>query len=209
MYSQTPSSLGLSSQSSASKQLTSYLDRHDLTLDELVEAANQLLRELVPRQSRYKVTERPDARTIRYYVTQKLLPKPVSYEGGRARYSGAHLARLLLIKKLQAEHHTLERIARMLDAATDEDVLRELFPSAKRRRPAAMKRVRPELLVSAAPTDTPEMIQRHALGQGALLDLPDRMLKTPRLRAELADQLESLARSLRETPAEDNEGDSS
>ena len=199
----------MSSQSSASKRLTSYLDRHDLTLDELVESADQLLRELAPRQSRYKVTERPDARTIRYYVTQKLLPKPLSYEGGRARYSGAHLARLLLIKKLQAEHHTLERIARVLNAATDEDVLRELFPSGKRPRPAPMKRVRPELLVSAAPTEAPEMIQRHALGQGASLDLPERVLKTARLRAELADQLESLARSLRETPAEDNEGDSS
>ncbi len=199
----------MSSQSSVSKRLISYLDRHDLTLDELVESADQLLRELAPRQSRYKVTERPDARTIRYYVTQKLLPKPVSYEGGRARYSGAHLTRLLLIKKLQAEHHTLERIARVLDAAADEDVLRELFPSGRRPRPAPMKRVKPELLVSPAPTDTPEMIQRHALGHGASLDLPDRVLKTPRLRAELADQLESLARSLRETPAEDNEGDSS
>ena len=199
----------MSSQSSASKRLASYLDREDLTLDELVQTANQLLRELVPRQSRYKVTERPDARTIRYYVTQKLLPKPVSYEGGRARYSGAHLVRLLMIKKLQAEHHTLERIARVLGSAADEDILRELFPSAKRRSPAAMKRVRPELLVSAGPTDTPEMIQRHALGQGASLDLPERALKTPRLRAQLADQLESLARSLRETPAEDSEGGSS
>ena len=132
----------------ASKQLESYLHREDLTLDELVETANQLLRQLVPKQSRYKVTERPDARTIRYYVTQKLLPKPVSYEGGRARYSGGHLARLLMIKKLQAEHHTLERIARILGDANDEDLVRELFPAAKRRRPAAMKRVRRELLVS-------------------------------------------------------------
>lgn len=193
----------------ASSQLESYLDREDLTLDELAETSNQLLQELAPRQSRYKVTERPDARTIRYYVTQKLLPKPVSYEGGRARYSGKHLARLLLIKKLQAEHHTLERIGHILGSATDEDVLRELFPAAKRRRPAPMKRVRPELLVSAAPAEAPETIQRHPLGQGASLDLPERVLKTPRLRAELADQLESLARSLRETPAENPEGGTS
>ncbi len=193
---------------SASKLLRSYLEREDLTLDELVESADQLLRELVPSQSRYKVTERPDARTIRYYVTQKLLPKPVSYEGGRARYSGAHLARLLMIKKLQAEHHTLERIARVLEQATDEDVLRELFPSTKRSRPAPTKRVRPELLVSATPTEAPEMIQRHALGQGASLDVPERVLNTPKLRAELADQLESLARSLRETPVQEPEGDS-
>ena len=194
---------------SASKQLESYLDRQDLTLDELIEATNELLGELVPKQSRYKVTERPDARTVRYYVTQKLLPKPVSYEGGRARYSGRHLARLLIIKKLQSEHHTLERIARVLETTTDEDALLELFPSRKRQRPTAIKRVKPELLVAAAPTDTPEMIQRHSLGQGASADLPEHVLKNPRLRAELADRLESLARTLRETPAEDNEGEHS
>ena len=54
------------------------------------------------------------------------------------------------------------------------------------------------------------MLQRHPLGQGASLDVPERVLKTPKLRAKLADQLESLARSLREeTPAEDNEGGTS
>ena len=193
---------------SASKRLASYRHREDLTLDELVDTANRLLRELVPKQSRYKVTERPDARTVRYYVTQKLLPKPVSYEGGRARYTGEHLVRLLMIKKLQAEHHTLERIRRVLDATTDEDVLRQLFPSDKRRRPMPTKRIRPELLVSAAPA-APEMIQRRALGHGASADIPERVLETPKLRAELADQLEALARSLRETPAEDNEGGTS
>ena len=54
-----------------------------------------LLRRLAPRQTRYKVTERPDVRTVRYYTSHGLLPKPDGYEGGRARYSGRHLARLL------------------------------------------------------------------------------------------------------------------
>ena len=107
------------------ERLRPYLRRDDLTLEELVEVADGLLRELAPKQSRYKVTERPDGRTIRYYITQKLLPRPESYEGGRARYSGQHLTRLLLIKKLQAEHHTLQRIAGVLETASDEDVLRE------------------------------------------------------------------------------------
>jgi DNA-binding transcriptional MerR regulator len=189
----------------ASKRLESYLDREDLTLDELVEVTNELLSELVPKQSRYKVTERPDARTVRYYVTQKLLPKPVSYEGGRARYSGQHLIRLLMVKKLQSEHHTLERIARILEKATDGDLLRTLFPSRTPRRPAAVKRIKPELLVATAAAETPETIQRHSLGQGVSLDVPDRVLKSPGLRAQLADRLESLARALRDNPTEDDE----
>ena len=82
------------------ERLRPYLSRDDLTIEDLVEVADGLLRELAPKQSRYKVTERPDARTIRYYITQKLLPRPESYEGGRARYSGQHVARLLMIKKL-------------------------------------------------------------------------------------------------------------
>ena len=57
-------------------------------MEELVDAADGIVAELAPRQTRYKVTERPDARTIRYYVTQGLLPKPLGYDGGRARYGG-------------------------------------------------------------------------------------------------------------------------
>ncbi len=192
------------------ERLRSYLSRNDLTIEELVEVADGLLRELAPKQSRYKVRERPDARTIRYYITQKLLPKPESYEGGRARYSGQHLARLLLIKKLQAEHHTLQRIRNVLETASDEDVLRELFPT-KKRRPAALKRIAADRLVSASapsPASEPETFQRRALGRGASLDVPESVLRDPTLRAELADRLDAIVRSLREGDEEDNKGDS-
>ena len=189
------------------QRLRPYLSRDDLTIEELVEVADGLLRELAPKQSRYKVTERPDARTIRYYITQKLLPKPESYDGGRARYSGQHLVRLLLIKKLQAEHHTLQRIAGVLETASDEDVLRELFPT-KKRRPAALKRFAADRLVAAsAPSlkSEPETFQRRVLGHGASLDVPARVLRDPTLRAELADRLDGIVRSLRES----DEGDQS
>src|SRR5919109_4806262 len=109
------------------------LSRQDLTMEELVEQADALVKELAPKQTRYKVTERPDARTIRYYVSQNLLPRPLGYEGGRARYGGMHLLRLLLIKRMQAEHHTLSHIARVLDSATDEQVVDALLG---RRQPA-------------------------------------------------------------------------
>ena len=192
------------------ERLLPYLSRDDLTIEELVEVADGLLRELAPKQSRYKVTERPDARTIRYYITQKLLPKPESYDGGRARYSGQHLARLLLIKKLQAEHHTLQRIANVLETASAEDVLRELFPT-KKRRPAALKRIAADRLVAASapsPTSEPETFQRRALGHGASLDVPESVLRDPTVRAELADRLDAIVRSLRESDEEDNKGDS-
>ncbi|WP_428267677.1 MerR family transcriptional regulator [Haliangium sp.] len=106
--------------------LAAALERDDLTIDELVGETDRFLRALAPAQSRYKVRDRPDVRTIRYYTSQSLLPKPTGYRGGRARYTGSHLLRLLYIKKLQAEHHTLQQIARRLARADDQAVLAAL-----------------------------------------------------------------------------------
>src|SRR5712691_6798876 len=167
------------------------LDRHDLTLEELVEEADALVRKLAPKQTRYKVTERPDARTIRYYVTQKLLGGPLSYEGGRARYGGSHILRLVLIKRLQAEHHTLGRIARVLQSASDEQVVEALLAGT-----APQQRVPAE----AAP-------QQLA---GGPLELPPRgppelshhTLPHPESRRPLPESLHPIARWLRNTDSE-------
>ena len=138
-----------------------------------------------------EVTERPDARTIRYYVTQKLLPGPLSYEGGRARYGGSHLLRLLLIKRLQAEHHTLGRIARMLQAASDEQVVEALLAGAAPQPPA-----------SEPPANLPEGGGRVELAAGGTLELPDQTLRDPDSRRRLAESLEAVARWLRNTNTE-------
>jgi DNA-binding transcriptional MerR regulator len=179
------------------KELQSQLKREDLTMEELVARAHQLLAELAPKQSRYKVTERPDARTIRYYINENLLPKPLSYEGGRARYSGSHLVRLLLIKKLQAEHHSLRKIASMLEGATDQQVLRQLLPEA----------VAPSLLAAAPPVQekrspkepASESLERFPLLHGGSVDVPKQVLRDPARRMELIKSLEELSRRLRNT----------
>lgn len=54
-------------------------------------------------------------RTIRYYIAQGLLPPP-DKAGPRARYGDEHLARLRLIKQLQAEHLPLAEIRGRLAA---------------------------------------------------------------------------------------------
>jgi DNA-binding transcriptional MerR regulator len=177
------------------RELKGYLDREDMTMEELIAVAHGLLGELVPKQSRYKVTERPDARTIRYYINEHLLPRPESYEGGRARYSGSHLIRLLLIKKLQAEHHSLRRIANVLEGATDLEVLRELLPAG-----SALPSV-----VSAKPpmpTESQSML-RFPLAHGGSVDVPADVARDPVRRRELAERLETLARKLRIAEGED------
>jgi DNA-binding transcriptional MerR regulator len=59
-------------------------------------------------------------RTVRYYVQQGLLPSPGL--GAGARYGEGHLARLRLIRRLQAEHLPLAEIRRRLQSMDDEAV---------------------------------------------------------------------------------------
>lgn len=60
-------------------------------------------------------------RTIRYYVAQGLLPSPET-AGPATRYGEGHLARLLLIKRLQREHLPLAGIRVRLERMGDEEV---------------------------------------------------------------------------------------
>lgn len=57
------------------------------------------------------------ARTVRYYVQQGLLPSPGL--GAGARYGEGHLARLRLIRRMQAEHLPLAEIRRRLEELDD------------------------------------------------------------------------------------------
>lgn len=168
----------------------------DLTIDSLVENAEALLRDIAPTQTRYKVRERPDVRTIRYYVSQKLLPKPVGYEGGRARYTGAHLLRLLLIKRLQAEHWTLQHIATSLKGLDDEGIIERLLDLA----PPKTHPPRPRAEVFA---QTPR--EQIDVAPEVALDLPHGLLTDRTRRQELAARLESLAVWLRQAPEEEDE----
>jgi DNA-binding transcriptional MerR regulator len=169
------------------------LQRDDLTLEELVEGAEALLEELAPKQTRYKVSERPDARTVRYYVSQKLLPRPLSYDGGRARYGAAHLLRLLLIKKLQAEHQTLRQIRALLAELDDDDVRAQLWPeqAATGAAETAKGGDAPGAEAAAMP------LARFALAGGGSVDLPANRLEDDDQREHAARELEALAATLR------------
>jgi len=69
------------------------------------------------------------ARTIHFYIAQGLLP-PAGQPGPGARYSEAHLARLILIRRLQREHLPLAEIRNRL-RALDEDAVLELASSVR------------------------------------------------------------------------------
>lgn len=81
---------------------------------------------------RYSLTELADLagvtpRTVRYYLAQGLLPA-VGQTGPGSKYTPGHLARLQLIRRLQAEHLPLAEIRRRLETLGDEEI-RDLIGS--------------------------------------------------------------------------------
>jgi len=62
-------------------------------------------------------------RTIRFYISQGLLPSP-EQQGPRTTYTDEHLERLLAIKRLQAAHLPLADIRRQFHAAAPDEFAR-------------------------------------------------------------------------------------
>jgi DNA-binding transcriptional MerR regulator len=62
-------------------------------------------------------------RTIRYYMTQGLVP-PAPRSGPGVRYPRGHLARLKLIRRWQEEYLPLEQIRKLLSDLSESDVVR-------------------------------------------------------------------------------------
>jgi DNA-binding transcriptional MerR regulator len=86
----------------------------------------------VHEDDRYTLTELADLggvtpRTVRYYMSQGLLPA-VGQSGPGAKYGAGHLARLRLIRRLQTEHLPLAEIRRRLEGL-DDDTIAELAGS--------------------------------------------------------------------------------
>ena len=70
---------------------------------DLADAAERILRSAGPSQGKGTVTEYPNARTIRYYLTEGLLPQPMDKRGPTSIFGYGHLLTLLVIKKLQSD----------------------------------------------------------------------------------------------------------
>ncbi len=88
----------------------------------------------MPDDERYSLTELADLagvtpRTVRYYLAQGLLPA-VGQTGPGSKYDNGHLARLRVIRRLQAEHLPLAEIRRRLETLDDREV-RELVDAGE------------------------------------------------------------------------------
>ncbi len=109
--------------------------------------------------ARYNLTELADLagvtpRTVRYYLSQGLLPA-VGTAGPGAKYDDGHLARLQVIRRLQREHQPLAEIRRQLESLDDAQILALAEPSTSEPNDSALDYIRrvlsPRTVVAESP----------------------------------------------------------
>ncbi len=113
--------------------LTPYKGREDLTIDDLVHLAAEVLPQIVARQWRHKVTEVPDARTIRYYIQEGLVDRPGGSAGPAALYGYRHLLQIVAIKALQSEFVPIREIKKAIRSLSVDELEGRLEKWATRR----------------------------------------------------------------------------
>jgi DNA-binding transcriptional MerR regulator len=115
------------------KLLKPYRGRDDLSIDDLVHLAAEVVPQIVAGQSKHKVTEVPDARTIRYYIQEGLVDRPGGSAGPAAVYGYRHLLQIVAIKALQSEFVPIREIKRSIGSLSQEKLEARLEEWAARR----------------------------------------------------------------------------
>ena len=77
---------------------------------------------VVPRQTKYRVSEFPSERTIKFYTANGLVDKPFSTHGSAARYGYRHLLQLLAIKYLQSQYLPLIKIKSLVENISNREL---------------------------------------------------------------------------------------
>lgn len=108
--------------------LKKYRKRTDFTIEDVVLLASEMIPRLIGEQTRYKVTNSPDVRTIRFYTARGVLDKPLDYKGTRALYGYRHLLELLVIKYLQSESLPIRKIREIIEGKDEQELEKLLWP---------------------------------------------------------------------------------
>jgi DNA-binding transcriptional MerR regulator len=158
----------------------------ELDLEALVAAVDPLWARLPP-PADARTSAQLDARTVRYYQTVGVLPKPLRYDGRRALYGHDHLVRLVCVRALQAQGHSLAQVQRALAMSTE--------PMRLAAAAEALSLAPPDL--GATPTEsTPRALLAFELAPGVQLLIDPRQVNRPDAMVAL------LAAALRTHPKE-------
>jgi len=95
-------------------------------LPEFVQAGERILSELDLEQERGTVTNVPDERTVRYYLSEGLIQAPEEKQGTASVFGYLNLLQLVAIKKLQADHLPIRKIREVVAGKSEQDLERLL-----------------------------------------------------------------------------------
>lgn len=99
-----------------------YRGESSFSLSQLVAILSEQLPQVAPSQTKYRVTEIPSERTIRFYTANRLVDKPVAHEGTSARYGYRHLLQIMAIKYLQSQYLPLVKIRSLVENISNRDL---------------------------------------------------------------------------------------
>ena len=114
------------------KLLLRLKEKNELKLKELVFYLSELIPIFVNKQRRYKVSDLPDERTLRYYMKEGLIDKPTSYKGRYAIFTYRHVLQILVIKYLQSNYLPLKKIFAVIRKSNDHDLERMLLENKEK-----------------------------------------------------------------------------
>ena len=99
-----------------------YRGETSFTMPRLIEIIKEQIPQVAPSQTKYKVTDMPTARTIRFYTANSLVDKPVSRKGVNALYGYRHLLQILSIKYLQSQYLPLVKVKSLIENADNREL---------------------------------------------------------------------------------------
>lgn len=108
------------------KQLESIRQRKFVGVVELANEAAKILADSGLAQERGTVSDVPDERTIRYYLTEGLVSPAEDKQGTASVFGYRHLLQLLAVKKLQSEHLPIRKIRELVESREVRDLERLL-----------------------------------------------------------------------------------
>jgi DNA-binding transcriptional MerR regulator len=106
------------------KRLEGIRHRKYTGVAELADHVGRILTESGPTQERGTVSEVPDERTIRYYLSEGLISPAEEKQGTASVFGYLHLLQLLAVKKLQAEHLPIRKIREVVDGRSERELER-------------------------------------------------------------------------------------
>jgi len=99
-----------------------YRGESSFTMSQFIAILREQLPQVAPSQTKYRVTEIPSERTIRFYTANKLVDKPGVRDGTHARYGYRHLLQVLSIKYLQSQYLPLVKIRSLVENVSNRDL---------------------------------------------------------------------------------------